>query len=153
MVDIRDYISEENIENKTVYDDIKDEITCLICKDIIINPVFCMNCHKNFCSNCIERWNNEHDECPFRCKNPKYNNSINLLSKLKFNCKDCGSVVDYDNMERHVRSKCETIDINFNVNLINPRKGGIIKKISNRQMDKYIKKIPKLIKSMKYNNI
>ena len=46
MVDLTEYIQESYIVNKSLYESIKDSITCVICTNIIIKPTMCMNCQK-----------------------------------------------------------------------------------------------------------
>ena len=75
--------SENNIINKEYYDGIKSMVNCLICLNIIENPVQCSKCQHYFCSECI---NSVEEKCPLRCKNNEYIKSIpcaNLLSNLK----------------------------------------------------------------------
>ena len=45
--------SESNIVNKEYYEGIKSMINCLICLNIIENPVQCTKCQHYFCSECI----------------------------------------------------------------------------------------------------
>ena len=95
--------SESNIVNKEYYEGIKSMINCLICLNIIENPVQCTKCQHYFCSGCI---NSVNKKCPLRCENNEYIKSmpcLNLLSNLKFKCK-CDEIVTYDQREKHIEN-------------------------------------------------
>ena len=95
--------SENNIINKEYYDGIKSMVNCLICLNIIENPVQCSKCQHYFCSECI---NSVEEKCPLRCKNNEYIKSIpcaNLLSNLKYKCA-CGEIVNHDEREKHIEN-------------------------------------------------
>lgn len=111
MEELKDYLNDEYILKDRIYTSIKDIIKCCICLNIIIEPMMCMRCNNNFCKKCIEQWTNIKKECPFRCQNTNYKKSLvisKLLSKLKFNCKKCQKIVNYDNMEQHLYTNCDT---------------------------------------------
>ena len=132
MVDLTEYIQEKYIINRNLYESIKDSVTCAICSNIIINPTVCMNCQKAYCRNCITHWNNLKHYCPYKCDNSKYNKSIvvaNLLSKLNFTCKDCFNIVNYDKMEKHVLSQCDTVEVNYKLNENNSNDDGIFQRL------------------------
>lgn len=137
MVDIYEYINIDTIENKNSYELIKDSITCHICTEIMIRPVMCMNCQHAYCKRCIEHWNNNKNYCPNKCPNPIYRYSVlvgNLLSSLEIRCKDCGILIHYDNMEKHVLSKCDTIEIKYPIKK-ESNSDGIFKKIPTKELD------------------
>ena len=139
MVDLSEYIQEKYIANKPLYESLKDSITCVICTNTIIDPMMCMNCQKAYCRRCIGHWNNIKNYCPNKCDNPEYKRSVvvaNLLSKLNFTCKDCFNIVNYDQMEKHVLSKCDTVEINYKINLRDSNDDGILKKLNRGKTDK-----------------
>ena len=107
-------ISFEDIYNKNEAINLKDSISCPICFNILISPVQCSICNKCFCKQCIEKYENSKNTCPFRCINPKYNENKfvnNILSILKFKCKNgCGKLISYDNLEKHYDEDCDKID-------------------------------------------
>ena len=120
MIDLHDYIKEENIINdqKQFYESIKDLIYCLICQQIMIKPVRCKNCQHSFCRNCIEFWIYNKNYCPIKCQDPEFQKDIttsNLLSKLNFTCPECYQVVNYDRMEMHLLSKCDTVEVKVKI--------------------------------------
>ena len=50
---------------------------------------------------------------PNKCDNPDYKKIFvfaNILSKLYFTCKDCFDMVNYDQIEKHALSKCDTVE-------------------------------------------
>ena len=110
MESIRNYINEKNVIKDDIYKSIENSITCMICLDIIIEPMICMSCHHSFCNNCIRKWLQMDNKCPNRCKILNYQNDLEinkLLSKLKFGCEKCKKVISYDEMMKHFLSKCQ----------------------------------------------
>ena len=101
-------IEENDIINKEYYEGIKHMVNCLICLNIIEDPVQCDKCQKFFCSECVKCLN----LCPLRCTNNKYIPSLtckNLLSGLKIKC-ECGDEVNYDFYQKHKREQCKNVD-------------------------------------------
>jgi hypothetical protein len=96
-----------------VYQNFKDDITCLICLNICsINFKICRFCDKPFCSKCIGLWTKTKRKCPickeiFRSQKGILFN--NLLSKMKFQCcyndTGCNLEVFYENYASHL-SQC-----------------------------------------------
>ena len=109
----------ENIIKDAVYESIKDYIFCPICLNIKYHPVMCMKCQNTFCKKCIEKWDINRKGCPYKCISPNYKYSLlagNMLSKLNFKCSECSKIINYEQVERHYLSKCDTIDIKYNLN-------------------------------------
>lgn len=152
MVELNDYINEDNVEKDQLYESIKETIFCPICRNIMIKPVMCMNCQNNYCRSCINRWSYIKDYCPNKCKNAEYKNSLvisNILSKLNFKCKDCLTIINYEKMEKHVLSKCDSIDIKYDLNKNKVLSQGISKKFKRSDViaEKFYEKSPTKIKS------
>jgi hypothetical protein len=104
MDNIRDYINEENVIKDEIYNNFESSLTCSICSDIIIEPTMCMNCQNVYCKKCIDDWSKKSSKCPNRCQNTSYNKSVSIseiLSKLKFICKKCDNIVNYNEMKTH----------------------------------------------------
>ena len=150
MVELEDYINDSTVVKDSFYESIKDSIICPICLDLMIKPFMCLNCLNNYCRRCIEYWSNVKNSCPNRCQNSEYKSCLfieKLLAKLNFTCKDCNSVINYEKMEKHILSKCDTIEIN---NLINNKdnnsylKKGFFHQINKNNKD--FKKIKQQIK-------
>jgi len=95
---------EKDIVNKEYYDGIKEQVKCPICLDIVRKPVQCIKCQHFFCLVC----SNNLKECPFRCNNKIFKDSIickNLLSELTIKCQ-CGCEIRYDLFEKHKKEEC-----------------------------------------------
>ena len=147
MVELEDYINDNTVVKDSFYESIKDSIICPICLDLMIKPFMCMNCLNNYCRRCIGYWSNVKDCCPNRCQNTEYKSCLfieKLLAKLKFTCKDCYSVINYEQMERHILSKCDTIEVNNLIDKSSYSKKGILRKINKKRTNQ--KKINEEIK-------
>lgn len=107
---MEEYIKEDQVVKDEIYNLFKETIICPICKNILINPVICMQCQNVYCKKCTEDWAKKDNKCPNRCVNPKYQPSLgknDILNKLKFKCKKCNKSVFYENMKKHIDSNCE----------------------------------------------
>ena len=112
------YFPQDSIIKDDLYIALKDSITCAICSNILREPIMCMKCQKAFCKNCIYNYPNNKEKCPNNCKNPNYKNDITklqILSKIKYECKNCGDIVSYEDIQSHLKTNCKTkIAININ---------------------------------------
>ena len=102
------YLIEDDIINKDYLENIRDMVTCIICLNIIDDPVQCDTCQHSFCLDCITKLG----KCPMGCQDYKFVNSEickELLSGLKIKC-ECGNEINYDNIKKHKEEECETID-------------------------------------------
>ena len=112
MEDEENLFDEEDIVNKEYYEGIKSMINCLVCLNIVKDPVQCDKCQHYFCSGCIKNLN----ICPLRCRDNKYIPSIackQLLSELKIKCK-CGKEIKYDFFKKHKEDECDKADFRKN---------------------------------------
>ena len=69
----------------------------------------CSICQKVFCQKCIEE-NIKSNICPYNCQNAKFIRSIQkneLLSKMKYKCKNCGEEVMQSDINTHLNSNCK----------------------------------------------
>ena len=110
MDNIRDYINENNVIKDEFYTRFDNSLTCSICSEIFIEPTMCMNCQNVYCKKCIESWLQKSSTCPNRCQSTKFDKSlstIEMLSKLKFICDKCDSIISYDDMKNHSLSNCK----------------------------------------------
>ena len=97
-------VDENTIINKDFFSGVKSMVTCIICYNIIQEPVMCSKCENFFCTLCIKRLG----YCPLKCKNYKIKGSLickRLLSGLKIKCK-CGKNLEYDSFGKHVETEC-----------------------------------------------
>ena len=110
MSNLREYINESTVIKDEIYKQFESSICCVICQDIMIEPMMCMNCQAQYCKLCQENWSKKSKSCTNRCTNTKYEKSIlaqGLLSKPHFICKKCDKVIDYEDMKDHILTKCE----------------------------------------------
>lgn len=154
MKEIRDYINEKNVINDEIYNEFKYSVTCQICSNIIYEPMICMSCQKVYCKLCISQWALNNRKCPYRCINTNYQigkDMNQLLSKLKFKCKYCNKILEYNIINNHYLSSCNTLKNNNKDELKNneePIIKGIFRKITSKENQ--IIDIKNKIKSKKY---
>ena len=111
---MEEYINKETVIKNDIFKLFDESVTCLICKNILINPVMCMNCQNVYCKNCTEKWSKENQKCPNGCDNQNYQKCITkneILSKLKFKCAKCGDEILYDDAKKH-HDSCDSNNIN-----------------------------------------
>ena len=109
MSNLREYINNETLIKDEIFKNFEFSVSCSICTEILINPMMCMNCQAVFCKSCIDEWSKKSAHCTNRCENTNYQKSIlsqNILSKLKFICKKCEKVINYDDVKDHSLIKC-----------------------------------------------
>ena len=107
QIKMEKFINDDLVIKNELYNEFKDSIICPICLKILINPFMCMNCQNVYCKNCIDKWKERNNKCPNRCQNPNYQKSIEknfILSKLKIQCPNCKSEIEYNNVEKHHNS-------------------------------------------------
>ena len=94
-------IQDSQILNFEFYQEIQDDISCIICSKILCNPVMCVKCENAFCKNCIIGWKLKKDVCPLNCTPLEFKEiSLSLkklLNKVLVKCpNDCSvSLQDY----------------------------------------------------------
>ena len=131
--------------------------TCPLCNNILIKPVMCMKCQKNYCKKCIDNWSEKCKKCPEGCNDPDYQNSIgknDILSQLKFRCIGCDKEILYDEAQKHHETCCrdknlselkkeekeEKIENKVEENKNNINKNSKLKKISPEESAALVKK-------------
>ena len=92
------------------YQDMAEDMICIICQNIVRNPILCNECNGLFCHPCINKWNSNYPSCPacrkkFKEKNlPK--NFINIINKIKLFCqfsyKGCDKILKYEGIFQHI---------------------------------------------------
>ena len=94
---------------------IKDEIfmgtqhlvICVLCKKVLKNPMKCKNCQKSYCKVCIDK----KGECTTdNCLSDEFveNTSIyTLLKFIKYKCSNCEEIVEYNDVEKHLKDGCQ----------------------------------------------
>jgi len=115
------YINENNLkrinsENVINYQQIvSNDIICLICKNIVFDPVTCNTCQKLFCTICIEGLKVKNAFCP----NKESFHKIEIIEMEKPNIKlksismkciyflrGCKNEISYENYSKHINN-CE----------------------------------------------
>ena len=96
------FINNDTIIKNDIYKNFKEFISCPLCNNILIEPVMCMKCQKSFCKKCINE--REDNKCPNKCEQVNFQKCLSkneILTKLKFKCKYCKSILSYDDALRH----------------------------------------------------
>ena len=103
------YFDENSLIEEDYYNGIKETIKCKYCNNILKSPMMCMECFLTFCKKCTEEMG---DEC-HKCKEPKYvenKQTISLLGKLKYLCKNCNKEIFKADIEAHLKEGCAKND-------------------------------------------
>ena len=104
-----DYFPEESLVKDKIYTLMKDTITWKLCSKILKDPMMCTSCQKTYCTNCL---NDYEKTCPNGCENPNYVKNLSvkdILSKLKYECQNCGKEVKSGDIKSHLDSNCVKI--------------------------------------------
>ena len=113
MILEKDEYFDENspIENQ-LYLSLKDLLICPYCQELIKDPFMCSKCQKNYCKKCLEEYSNM-KKCPNDNKESEFKHSIminEMLSKLKYKCKNCKKEVIQDEIKAHLEDNCQYIE-------------------------------------------
>ena len=114
-----DYVDESMVVNQTYFEEIKADITCLICSGLVIDPIKCSNCENSFCKLCIEQWKKVNVSCPLRCS-PVLSKYVevpriikNLLERAIIKCRN-GCITNLKNFKDHmVQCKFSHMKVNY----------------------------------------
>jgi hypothetical protein len=138
------YINNDTVIKDDIYKTIEELILCPLCHNILIEPVICLKCQKSFCKKCINKLTDI--KCPNNCETvefPKCISKNEILTKLKFKCKYCQSILSYDDALKH-KNVCnkELIDSFEIIEDYYPTvpKKKAIKKLNQKQIAKLKKK-------------
>ena len=104
-----DYFPEDSVVKDKIYILMKDTITCEVCSKILKEPMMCQFCQKTYCKKCLKKWVKT---CPNKCKKPKYVKNISandILSKLTYECQNCGKQIKSQDIKSHLDSNCAKI--------------------------------------------
>ena len=111
-LDKDEYFSDDCIIKDQIYLNIKDLITCPLCNKILKEPYMCIECQNAYCKKCLENYSNL-KKCPHDNKNVKFSHSIqsnDLLSKLRYKCKNCNKEVNQTDIQSHLKTNCKQTD-------------------------------------------
>jgi WD40 repeat protein len=89
------------------------ELVCMICLEIVLNPVMCSKCENLFCKDCIDRLLQKSNKCPNLCNFIEKEKNIMLkkiLNKIEFKCifnkSGCLKIIPYSEFLNHIKD-CE----------------------------------------------
>jgi hypothetical protein len=93
---------------------IMDNIICVICYGILVDPRECKSCQQAFCSHCINHWKALNNKCPLKCAKLEliepHRSTLSLLHKLTLKCVNyesgCKQVLRYQALSDHEK-KCD----------------------------------------------
>ena len=104
-----DYFSDDCIVEDSLYKEIKSLLICPLCNKILKEPLMCSGCQNSYCLKCLENLSNI-TSCPNKCNKNKFSKSISkneLLSKIKYKCKNCKEDIFQINIPAHLESNCQ----------------------------------------------
>ena len=82
-------------------------IWCMICRNILRNPVRCSTCQNNFCDRCVNDNPKSRDfRCQFfGCSSYTFEEvqplTYQVLKRLVIRCEECGEHVNYEDYNTH----------------------------------------------------
>ena len=101
-----EYFTEDSIVKDELYKSISSLIICPLCNKIYEEPMVCNNCNKVYCNKCLEERGNI---CPNGCQDSQLLKCVTkneLLSQLKYKCKNCCEEITRNNLNSHLESNC-----------------------------------------------
>ena len=135
---MENFINNDTVIKDEIYNVFKDSLYCSICFNIFIEPIMCIKCQNSFCKQCIDKM--EGIKCPNKCEEPNYqksNSKYDILKNLKFKCKYCKTIIDYNDAENHKNICCtdliDSYEIIDDLPIISPKKR--IQKLTPEQMN------------------
>ncbi|CAD8094446.1 unnamed protein product [Paramecium primaurelia] len=95
---------------------IDQNLLCLICQELVIDPKECSQCQNLFCSDCITSWLQQKKKCPYNCsdeiqlKNP-HRIVKNSISQIEVKClnKGCDKQMQIQSLDSHLL-QCEYVE-------------------------------------------
>ena len=108
-----EYFTDDCIIKDNLYLSLKELITCPLCQNVLKNPFLCIKCQKSYCKKCLEE-NSNLKICPDDGKESQFIHSVfaeDMLSKLKYKCKNCLKEVIQSDINAHLEDNCENIEI------------------------------------------
>ena len=156
-----EYFDEDSPIEDQLYLSLKDLLICPYCHKLLKNPFMCSKCQKNYCKKCLEEYS-KMKKCPNDNKESEFKHSIminEMLSKLKYKCKNCKKEIIQSDIKSHLEEKCKHVEIEREKTLaeIMQTKKELIKlspqEMENKKVDaSFTSKIFFLINFNKYSN-
>jgi hypothetical protein len=116
----------EGLDGDLICGDFKSmihDISCMICMNVVFNPISCKTCQVMFCTLCINEWRKRNPKCPSDCsyvEAPLATLSKKLLAKIKLKClnhtKGCKDEIFYEDYSSHINNKCDFVHYKCNAN-------------------------------------
>ena len=107
-----EYFTDDCIIKDSLYISLKDLIICPLCCKLLKNPYMCVKCQKSYCKKCLEE-NSNLKTCPNDKEESQFIHSVfaeDMLSKLKYKCKNCLKEVIQSDIKAHLEENCEHIE-------------------------------------------
>ena len=104
-----EYFSDDCVVEDTLYISLKDLITCPLCSKIFKEPYMCNECQQVYCKKCLQQ-DSKLKICPKEKKRSTFSLSKNkneLVSKIKYRCKNCLEEVIQSDIKAHLTKSCE----------------------------------------------
>jgi len=108
-----EYFDEDSPIEDQLYLSLKDLLICPYCHKLLKNPFMCSKCQKNYCKKCLEEYS-KMKKCPNDNKESEFKHSIminEMLSKLKYKCKNCKKEIIQSDIKAHLESNCEHVEV------------------------------------------
>lgn len=90
-----------------------DEFACIICCNLLKDPVSCSICLASFCYDCVSRWViSSNGKCPNRClyQSVKLNPTLErLLNSIIISCPDCEEQINYGSYNKFHYKTCPMV--------------------------------------------
>ena len=104
-----EYFSDDCVVEDTLYISLKDLITCPLCSKIFKEPYMCNECQQVYCKKCLQQ-DSKLKICPKEKKRSTFSLSKNkneLVSQIKYRCKNCLEEVIQSDIKAHLKKSCE----------------------------------------------
>ena len=132
-----EYFTDDCLVQNQLSFSFKDSLICPLCNKILKNPFMCNKCQNSYCKKCLDYCFN-FMKCPNHNEKGQFNISImksEMLSKLKYKCKNCLKEVIQSDIKTHLEENCKKAYIEDGNSLakINSEKRTLIR-LSNEEM-------------------
>ena len=107
------YFPDDSLVEDSLFCSLKDLLVCPLCHKLLKNPFMCNKCQKSYCKNCLEKYSNM-KKCPNDQEESQFKHSIminEMLSKLKYKCKNCQKEITQDEIKSHLEENCEHVEM------------------------------------------
>jgi len=108
------FLHPDLVYNKDYLEIFFNDVTCCLCKGVLIDPTSCSQCENNFCTICTEELNQK-EFCPLGCKEGFLKQPFRMLKstigKLELACPNqCGDAFLYDRLFEHMPT-CKIVTV------------------------------------------